>query len=149
MQSRSWFMSLEFKIDRKTTGFIIRLWKGSQFVKMCVMRCGRGMPLAKSHLGTIANLLGTVFEKPGFVSCECVGVDVLKPLEKMPSSKVCLQYHFSIHGLFGLQMDAKYPVFVQGLLRFCRDSNFWSIRISWVFGTRLLKKKFWLSINYS
>ena len=92
-------MSLEFRIEKKARGMGISLWEGSQLVDVYIMRCGRYMPLINSQLGMILNLLGVVSEKPNIVSCGDSGVDVLKTLDKMPSSKVCLQYLFSIHEL--------------------------------------------------
>ena len=55
------------------------------------------MPLFKSQLGMIWNLLGAVSGKPDIVSCRGVGVDVLRTLDKKSSCKVGLQYPFSVH----------------------------------------------------
>ena len=66
---------------------------------VCIMRCGRGMSLIKSQLGMIPNLLVVVSKKPDIVSCGGAPVDVLKPLDKMSSSKIGLQYLFNIHEL--------------------------------------------------
>ena len=92
-------MSLVFTIERKTREMGICLWDGSQLVDVCIMRCGKDMPLVKDQLGMVSKLLGATFEEPDIVSCGCVGVDVSKTLEKMLSSKVGLHYPFSIHAL--------------------------------------------------
>ena len=97
--SRTIFMSLEFWTERKTTGMSIRLWEGSPLVNLCIMRRGSDLPLIKSQIRMISNLLGAVSEKLDIVCCGGVGVDVLKTLDKMPTTKVGLQCPFSIYGL--------------------------------------------------
>ena len=55
--------------------------------------------MINSQVGKLAILLGAVSEKRDIMSCGGVGVDMLKTLDKMPSSEVGLQYPFSIHEL--------------------------------------------------
>ena len=87
--STSRFLTLDFRTEKKTREMTI-----------ChIMRCVRAMPLVKSQLGMVYNLLGAVSEKLDIVSQGGVGVDLLKMLDKFPSTKVGLLYPFSIQGL--------------------------------------------------
>ena len=63
------------------------------------MRCGRDMLPVKRQLGMVAKSLGAVSENPDNDNCAGVGVDILKTLDRMPSSQVGLQYPFSIQAL--------------------------------------------------
>ena len=95
--SISGFILLEYKTEKKTRELNIPLWDKSQSVDVCIMKFGSGMPLIRSQLVMVAKLLGAVSEKPDIVSCGVVGVDMLKTLDKMPSSKIGLQYPLSVH----------------------------------------------------
>ena len=86
---------MKLRTENKTSVMSFRLWEGSQLEDVCIMRCGKDMPMIKSQLGMISILLGAVSEKPEIVSCGGVGgVDVLKTLDKMLSSKVGLAVSF-------------------------------------------------------
>ena len=127
--SRSKFMSVEFRTEKKTRGMRVRLREGSQLVDVCIMRCGRDMPLIKSQLGMISNVLEAVPEKPDMVTCGGDGVVVLKTSDRLPSGNVGLQYPFRIHELQVVELLRKPSNSVAGRLDMFAVLKSWLPRI--------------------
>ena len=67
---------------------IIRPGERNQLVDVCILRCGRDIPMVQSQSGMIAKLLRAFSEKRNIVNCGGVIVNFLKRLNKMPSSKI-------------------------------------------------------------
>ena len=71
--------------------------KGSQLVDVCLMWCGRDVPVVKSWLGLVLKFLGATFTTLDIVSCGGVSVDVLEVLEKFYARRVGYHYPYTIH----------------------------------------------------
>ena len=61
--ARSKFVSLEFKTEKMLRRMSVRLWEGIRLLAICLMRCGRDVPLVTQQL-MVEKFLGVVSEKP-------------------------------------------------------------------------------------
>ena len=92
-------MSLKFKTETKSIRMNVRLCVGTRLLDVCLMRCGRDVHVVKSQLLMLAKFWLLFHKKPDVVCFGGVTVDVLETLDKMPSSKIGLDYLCTTHNL--------------------------------------------------
>ena len=94
--SKTNFVSFEIETAQKSREMSVRLWEDNRLVDVCFMECRRGVSSAKNQFRKAAKILDAVLEKHDIVYCGGVNVDVLKTLDKNPSSKNGLFFSLTV-----------------------------------------------------
>ena len=88
--------SLEFTTTSVRRKLSINFWERKDLVTMTIAQCGRDVPSVRSSVLLCSQLLGAISLEPTIICCGSGSADFIKSLEKAPSQKVGIQYHFNL-----------------------------------------------------
>ena len=74
-------------------------WEGKELVTMAIAHCGRDVPVVKSNVLMISQLLSAVSTEPRIICCGGSSLEFIKALDKAPSQKAGIQYPISLSPL--------------------------------------------------
>ena len=96
MLGREKVYSLEFESTTTRRNLSVSFWKGKELVTMTIAHCGRDVPVVKSNVLLISQLLSAISTEPRIICCGGSSLDFIKALDKVPSQKAGVQYPFSL-----------------------------------------------------
>ena len=90
-------LSLECKSSAVRRSLSLCFWEGKNLVMMALTHCGRDVPVVKVNVSMVGQLLSVVSRGPTIVCCGGADSDFIKALDKHPTWKTGVQYHFSLN----------------------------------------------------
>ena len=88
--------SLEFTTSSGRRGLSNSFWEGKELITMTIAQCGRDVPSVKSSVLLCSQVLSAVSLEPTIICCAGGSADFIKALDKAPSRKDGIQYHFNL-----------------------------------------------------
>ena len=139
-------LSLEFKKSAVRRSLSLCFWEGKKLVMMALTHCSRDVPVVKSSVSMVGQLLSVVSTDPTIVCCGGVDSDFIKSLDIDPTRKAGVQYPFSLSPVQVEKLMHKPSFSVMGKIDMFSMLRTLLIRIagmldeSWVQSTRLFRK---------
>ena len=90
-------LSLDFKSSAVRRSLSLCFWKRKNLVMMAITHCGRDVPVVKSNVSTVGQLLSVESTGPTIVCCGGADSDFIKALDRDPTRKAGVQYPFSLN----------------------------------------------------
>jgi len=78
----------------------ISFWEGKELVTVTVAHCGRDVPVKKSNVLLMSQLLGAVSTEPPVICCGGSSLEIINALDKATSQKAGNQYPFSLSPVY-------------------------------------------------
>ena len=87
---------MEFTSNSSRRSLSISFWEGKESVTVTLAHCDRDVPVVKSNVLLMSQLLGAVSTEPRVICCGGSSLEFIKALDQAPSQKAVIQYPFSL-----------------------------------------------------
>ena len=135
--------SVEFTSTTSRRSLSISFWEGKELVTVTLAHCGRDVPVIKSNVLLMSQLLGAVSTEPRVICCGGSSLEFIKALDQAPCQKAGIQYPFCLSPVHVEKLMHKPSFSVMG-----RIDMFSMLRTLLVRLSGLLDKKWTKSTQY-